>query len=228
MVSVHCRNLIVGLGLACAGSVGTAHAVPVTFDFTGGSGQQSSFFNFTNSGLNLKVSSNIWNDTGTTVSNTGKVGRWSTGLGILSGASNDEHFVDGKDKNELLSLSFSKAVKIISVTFSYNDSDDDFAFFFDKNGNGSLAGDLVWKKKDIPGSSFYGTYTFAALESMNAIGKLFGIGAFENNDNFKVASITVNNAPSAVPLPGALPLLISALGAMGWRARRRLGKKPQA
>jgi hypothetical protein len=213
---------------ALAITAGSARAVPVTFNFYGGNGQQSSSFNFTKSGITLSVSSNKWDDSGVQVSSVGKVGRWSNGLGILSGASGDEHFIDGKKNgstaNELMKFYFSKAVNIISITFSYNDSDDDFAFFFDKNSNGSLAGDLVWKTRDIPGSSFYGSYTFAALESRKYIGQLFGIGAFENNDNFKIASITVNDRPSAVPLPGALPLLLSAFGGVLWTGIRRKQK----
>ncbi len=204
----------------------SAQAVPVTFDFAGGSGSQSPTMTFSKSGLTLIVSSYKWDNTGTSVATVGKVGRWPQGLGILSGVSGDDHFIDGRKngsvENELLGFYFSKAVRILSITFSYNDGNDDFAFFFDKNQNGNLAGDLVWKTKDIPGSSFYGTYTFAALESKKYIGRLFGIGAYEDNDEFKVASITVNNAPSAVPLPESLPMLLSAFAAFGMVTRKRL------
>jgi len=36
-----------------------------------------------------------------------------------------------------------------------------------------------------------------------------------------LGSITVNAAPSAVPLPASLPLLVGAFGLLGWGARRR-------
>jgi hypothetical protein len=223
MTSVRWASLIAGLAVSATLSCGSALAVPVTLDFTGGNGAQSPLMTFGNAGLNLTVSSNTWNDSGSNVQTAGTVGRWSTGLGVVN-SHGDQHFVDGNGKNDVLSFYFSQAVQLVSITFSYNDRNDNFAFFFDDESNNSLAGDLVWSRRDIPGTSFYGTYTFTALESRNAIGRLFGIGAFDADDEFKIASITVNNAPSAVPVPAALPLLLSALGFMGWRARRGKAK----
>ena len=136
--------------------------------------------------------------------------------------SEDAHFVDGHGKNDVLSFFFSQKVRILSVTFAYNRRNDNFAFFFDKsNGkDGSLTNDLVWKSKDIPGDSFYGTYSFLTLNAPSYIGRLFGIGAFGDGDQFKVASITVQQV-SSVPLPAALPLLLASLGGLGWFGRRK-------
>jgi hypothetical protein len=244
-------KLGVVLGALCATAT-FAHAVPITFNFTG-TGQQAPTFSFSQSGLNLTVKSNVSNEAGTALTAAGKVGKWQYGLGILNGLETsssstddekekekekddehstiqytDEHYVDGKGKNDVLSFAFDKSVKIISVGFSYNDSNDDFAFFFDQNKNGILANDLIWKKKDIPGSAFSAIYSFVALAGQpstpNYIGRLFGIGAFDDNDEFKVASITVERV-SAVPVPAALPLFFAGLLGLGLMVRRTRTRK---
>ena len=49
-----------------------------------------------------------------------------------------------------------------------------------------------------------------------------GIAAFGNNDNFRIAGVTVSY--DAVPLPAALPLMLTGLiglGLFGRRAKRR-------
>ena len=202
--------------------VAPASAVPIVFNFTGGNGAQAPSYVFSNGGLSLKVASNIASEPGntsnTTVTTAGKVGKWQYGLGILDGDRNDAHYVDGSGKNDVLSLLFSAKVKIISVTFSYNRANDNFAFLYDRGKDGSLTNDLVWKSKDIPGNSFYGTYTFLALERSRYAGKLFGIGAFGDYDQFKLAAITVEKV-SSVPLPPAVMLL--GTGLLGLAALRR-------
>jgi hypothetical protein len=205
--------------VALAASSASAVAVPITFMLNGGTGDQAPTFTFTKPGLTLTVKSNTANESGTMVTPEGKVGKWSEGLGIVDGQRGDQHFVDGNGRNDVLSFAFSQNVRLLSVGFSYVDSNDDFAFFFDKGKDGVLQNDLVWKTKDIPGSGFYGTFSFAYLT--NNIGKLFGIGAYDSNDDFKVASITVDFVkPSTVPLPAALPLFVAGLAGLGWMRRR--------
>jgi hypothetical protein len=210
--------------MALSVSSANAFAVPITFNFSGGTGQQEPSFSFTKPGLTLIVKSNTANETGSTLTAAGKVGKWQQGLGILDGQRDDEHYVDGKGKNDVLSFFFSQEVKLISVGFSYVDSNDDFAFFFDKGKDGALTNDLVWKTKDIPGSGSNGTFSFATL-SNKYIGKLFGIGSYDDNDEFKVASITVDfGKPSSIPLPGALPLFAAGLAGIALMKRRRLSR----
>ena len=205
---------------------------PTTFNFQGVNNVQAPSFVYNNvpHNLSVTVASNVASEPSpspamnTTVKAAGKVGKWTYGLGILDGSKNDAHFVDGKDKNDVLSFAFSQRVKLIAITFSFNDANhsliNNFALFFDKDKNNSFNNNLVWKSKDIPGSSFYGTYTFTALEQKNYNGKVFGIGAFGDNDMFKVASITVQQV-SSIPLPGALPLILSGLVGLGLARQKK-------
>jgi hypothetical protein len=218
------NKILYGLSVAAVAlvaSTASAVAVPITFKLNGGTGDQAQAFTFTkpDTTLKLTVKSNTANESGSTVTPEGKVGKWSEGLGIVDGQTGDAHFVDGNGRNDVLSFAFSQNVRLLSVGFSYVDHNDDFAFFFDKGKDGVLQNDLVWKTKDIPGNGFYGTFSFAYLT--NNIGKLFGIGAYGSNDDFKVASITVDFVkPSTVPLPGALPLFVAGLAGLGWMRRR--------
>ncbi len=217
------HNWLLIAAVALIASSINAFAVPITFNFTGGTGQQAPSFTYTKLGttLTLTVKSNIANEAGTILTAAGKVGKWQQGLGILDGDRNDEHFVDGNGKNDVLSFFFSQSVRILSVGFSYVDSNDDFAFFFDKGKDGVLQNDRVWKTKDIPGNGPNGTFSFLTLTD-KYIGKLFGIGAYDSNDEFKVASITVDFVkPSTIPLPGALPLFAAGLVGLGLMRRRK-------
>jgi len=104
------------------------------------------------------------------------------------------------------------------------DPNDDFRFFHDSDNGGVLTD--FGSQIDIPWTN---TYVF----SQTWFGDLFGIGAYDAFDNFKISSLSVSfvgTIPSAVPLPGGLPLLATALGLMGVirltagrRRRRRAG-----
>lgn len=142
------------------------------------------------------------------------VGYNTGGLGVVSSRRDNSHQVDGSGLNDILLLSFTRAVRFVSATFSYVTHNDDFEFWFDNEPDGSLDGDYVFTA-DIPGSL---TYVLAG----NYVGNLFGLAAVGHNDDYKVRSVTVE-AVAPVPLPAALPLLavgVFGLGIAGWRRRR--------
>ncbi|MDJ0638236.1 MAG: VPLPA-CTERM sorting domain-containing protein [Paracoccaceae bacterium] len=181
------------------GSVVAASAA--TFNFAGSGGYGSSF-SFSDSGVNVDVTATTYQDNGAVTGNFAYVGQWGSGLGVYS-HSGDSHQVDGANRNDLLQFVFDQTVRIVSVTFSYVDWNDDFTLHLDNSYVGSA---------DIPNS---GTYTFQS----SWIGTSFGIGAYGYHDNFKVLGMTV--APSAVPLPASALLLgAGLLGFAGLRRRK--------
>ena len=136
---------------------------------------------------------------------------YSSGLGATNDG-DSEHTVDGGGDLEALILTFSAPVKILSLTFGYFDSLDDFDFFFDTDANGSL--NLVFSNFDIPNSAvadITGLFT--------SIGTVFGVGAGNSNDSFKLKKITYE-VVREVPVPAALPLFFAGLAGLGFATRK--------
>ena len=121
---------------------------------------------------------------------------------------------------------------------------DGFAFFADGADAGtSVAGEMVFDHQDIgANSSGFGTYDFTTDAFADIFSTSFAIAAIWDQtvqscywsygrkkctdktyfDSFKLKSLVVElQPPSNVPIPGALPLLASALGLGGILARRR-------
>ena len=124
----------------------------------------------------------------------------------------DQHTIDGKNKGELAILDFGSVfVKLLSVTFSYADRNDQFALL-DFATNSFTSGLLT-------GSSFISTYVFAD----GASGSKFGFGAIDKKSEFKLQSISYDVIPpvSAVPLPAGGLLLISGMAGLAALRRRR-------
>ncbi|WP_415236527.1 VPLPA-CTERM sorting domain-containing protein [Sneathiella sp.] len=210
--------------VACAFLLCTSMAAQAaTFDFSGNGGLASSY-SFTNDGVTVTTTPGVFSDAGTVYSQ-GRIGQYSTGLGISS-YRGDSHQVDGNYRNDFVNFSFDQNVTIKSVSFSYVDRDDEFTFLFDLGPNGVL--DAINYSVDIPSN---GTYIFQGIWT----GSLFGIGAFDddtsrrwqrsNMDDFKISGMVVDPVISTVPLPAALPLYgagIAILGFFGWRRKKRL------
>jgi len=206
------RLRIIRAGAAAALLAPAAHAV--TFDLTG-PGREGRSFSFAADGLSLTVGGALI--TGDGLSPYGLVGSWSTGLGLRTGQ-RDSHLVDGSGWGEALMFSFSEEVLLSSVTLSYADRDDDVTLFADLAGGFGEAG-----RFRLSGFSSIETLTL----NDPVLGSLFGVGAGDSNDEFKIRSITVARVeppldpPAAIPLPAAAALLAPALAALALIGRRR-------
>lgn len=197
------------------GSGAANAATLVDFDLTGNGGLAPSY-GFSNGGVGLTVTAGTFDNSGISPG-VAYVGQYGSGLGVTSHWG-DQHFVDGATLNDVLIFQFDTAVRFASVTFSYNDRNDDFRFFFENGGSGGL---VDWGSDiDLPGSGFYSTYVFNGTW----VGDQFGIGAYGANDEFKVKGVGVEL--SVVPIPASVLMLGSGLALLGWfgmRAKRNQG-----
>ena len=195
-----------------------AQATSMTVDFDlRGSGPEVAELNLSQGGLDLNI-------TPDTISNAGHLNgeqdifltQSNSGLGVDNRNCFlffcDSNGLDGFGSNDIALFSFSKDVTIESFTLLNSDYNDDLSLF---GGPGfSYLGEFR-----IPGSN---VVDFAGLSDAVLTGDIFGIAAFGNNDNFRIAGVTVSY--DAVPLPAALPLMLTGLiglGLFGRRAKRR-------
>jgi len=148
------------------------------------------------------------------------------GAGVCSGVLNnhrvgacghDEHTIDGSGNREMAVLDFgSTKVNILSATFAYWDSNDDFEFAIYDNGAGNSPTSYR-TDVDVAG---HGTVTYTFAEGV--MGSVFGIGSDWKHDEFKLQSVKVEEVmpPIApVPLPAGGLLLAAALGGLALRRR---------
>ncbi len=129
----------------------------------------------------------------------------------------DNHMIDGRGPDEFALIDFGDlTVEVTSVTFSYWDRRDTFAFgTYDSSALPATA--LIYEENLDDGNSNPYTHYFNAGE---VTGSLIGFGADSWRDNFKLQSITFN-VLSAVPLPTGLVLLLTGLCGLGFMHRRR-------
>lgn len=220
-----------GIAAAAILAVSAMSAQATTTFNLGGSFPGGFSLDYSEGGIGLNVTGGTFSSStpgSETVSGGAFVNRGSDGIGVSSGLIENPE-VDGDHSNDVAIFSFDQAVKLVSVTFSHYDDetqstdfftclftgvcyvpapDDEFSFLADTDNNGSL--NLITTNSDG------NPYVF----SPSPIGDLFGIGAWDNNDDFRIASIEV----SAVPLPAALPLYgagLAVMGFAGWRKRRK-------
>jgi hypothetical protein len=193
------KSLIVASAALVGSFAGSANATPVTFDFSLVKYAVTPTINYVDgSGLAVEASTPVGGVSATLVYPVRPTN--SGGLGVTSSLG-DSPIVDGVGLDDLLNLTFNHKVKIISAVFSEIDFSDDFNFIVDGSNQGHF---------HIPLISHL--YNFSGEQ-----GHVFGFGAGENNDDFKLKSITV----SAVPLPPALLLFASGLFGIGLLGRRR-------
>ncbi|MCH2077681.1 MAG: VPLPA-CTERM sorting domain-containing protein [Rhodobacteraceae bacterium] len=159
------------------------------------------------------------------------VGKWGTGLGISSGKF-DDHKVDGKGPDEMVLFVFSEEVTLESVKISYFDKQDDLAIAtYDLVfGNGTAVLDLGDFETDVDpkklncwggcngGWADNGVTKTKGFPDLTS--QIFGIGADDKKDEFKIHSITVTHM-APVPLPAAGFMLLAGLGGLAVMRRRQ-------
>ncbi len=256
------RHLAAGvmlLAMSSAASAATVHTYNFDGSTTGYTLTKGPFTSNPAGGPDVTVKAMTSSDDGSSVSAVSGsgvgVGQWAgNGLGELNNLSDNSHTVDSSGINDLLQLTFTSDVKILSATFSYagvlTNSLAAFAFFADDgDADSSLAGDLVFQHQTFStNGNNVGTFSFG---TGSILSKVFGFGALWEQtaqicvkydrrrnctqsktvtyfDSFKLKSVTVEvpgEEIPPVPLPGALPLLGSALVAGGWFGRRKMKAK---
>ncbi len=200
------KKTLIGTAFGLAALLGSSFVQAATvFDFTT-LGVVVGDFGTTVSGVDVAVSGGTFTNPGVVTPGGVTVGTSLFGVGVYSGGF-DSPVIDGFGANDVAIFDFSKTVELVSATFGFIGSNDQFTLFVDDFNDGSL---------EVKGFDFDPTgsgYSFAP----GFISNLFGIGAVDNNDRFTVKSLTV----SVVPLPPSLILFGGALLGLGWISRRK-------
>lgn len=194
---------------AIALTAGFASASTVNFDFTSGGDVTA------NTGNSVTAVSDGITVTVTGAAFSGGLGgsgwwgdatAWSNGIGLHS-YRGDAHYVDGY-YDEYLLLTFSTAVDIEKLRFSYADHGDDWRVY-----SGNFSDNLFEDSGYLANGSFY---QLASVDS-ETFSTQFLIGTKLSHSEWKLAGIHV--AP--IPLPAAGWLLLAGLGGLVALKRRR-------
>lgn len=169
------------------------------------------------------------------------VGRYSSGLGVCSGSvtqsgfycSEDISSIDGYGtdiartvggstlaatgevgaSDEMVVFMFSEMVRLVSVSFTGFDSNDQFVFRV-LDPLGTYLTDLDANGADDANST--PTYMFGD----DWTGTMFGIGARQNDDEFRISGLSFEYV-APIPLPAGGVLLLTALGGLALARRRK-------
>ncbi|MEM8654761.1 MAG: VPLPA-CTERM sorting domain-containing protein [Pseudomonadota bacterium] len=245
---------VMGVGIA---SMSSAATIQATFDLAASPGSsaygnQGNSFTLIESGLSAEFKGNSFSSVGidqsrnmitsATVRN-GNIHRWRSGAGVVNSRSDNSHTVDGSGWKDYVEIAFSQDVMLSEVKFSYFSAtqvertcswywswatcdntrvdDDDFRWMYDSSEDGKLGvGDWI--------SANENANPFRDFDSVTA--SVFGFGAFEWNDDWKLKKVTVTfddsigNEPPAVPLPAGGALLVGAIGGLAMLRRRKASR----
>lgn len=210
----HIKGLASIVALGILGYAPLSVAAPITFDFSEYRSYSASGHQYVGSDGVSTVDVSPYAEYGTPYLASSS----SAGLYIYTctdhdrGCRNDDntHQIDGWGANEAAVLDFGSMVNLISATFSYIGSNDDFTLLV-----GGADGSVVLDDQD-PGSNFMSTYTFGS----DVTGSEFAFLADHWSDDFTLYSVTAEYV-SNVPEPASLSLLGLGLLALGSVSRKK-------
>jgi hypothetical protein len=184
------RKLIASAALLL-GMAGPANAMIIEYDFTGGSGKAPSY-EFTVDGLTATATASS-----SGFKRSANVTRDKHGLGVKSNRDDDRN-IDGKGRNDYLTVTFDFAVDLLGLKFGHKSKNDEFDLYLDgtktNNNRETTSG---WKKFAMGAHS----------------GTSFTVRASQKNDNFVLKGMRVAATP--IPAPGSLALLGLGLAGLG-------------
>lgn len=225
------RKLACALGAVCGLALGGA-ASAATFLFDVDANTTSASFNF-----DIDDQDPIF-DVDPTISVTAsgqsdapgfQVLLGSGGLSITSSPTDDE--IDGPN-GDRLTLTFNRRVRLENVVFAQIQVSDNVDFLIDgRDVDVAASSAASLSNNALPPSdrpAFYSDATFTAdptdffftgsASTSNPDGKSFTFFGPDATDDFSIFAVTV---VAAIPVPATLPLMIVALGGIGFAARRR-------
>ena len=126
------------------------------------------------------------------------------GLAMFNGPNDTSHQIDGYGADDLVLFTFSETVALTALSFGFVDRDDDFVLF---------AGDTMDALSAFSLTDVHGSV------ALFVTGRVFGVGAFDWTDDFKLTALSFDAA--AVPVPAAAPLFAGAVALAGAARRRR-------